>query len=70
MILTPELLTSFLNLAVNLGVDAAIAIGKAVSKPGATLDDAIAALEAAKTKTSDDYLSEAKAAATPPASPS
>ncbi len=67
MILTPELLAAFLNAAVALGTDVAIAIGKAVSKSGSTLDDAIAALEAAKTKTSDDYLAEAKAKLNPPA---
>lgn len=69
MNLTPEVLASWLNFAVKFGIDAAIAIAGAF-KTGATIDDAIAALQAAKTKTAAQYLAEAKAAqpvATPPA---
>lgn len=65
MNLTPEVLASWLNFAVKFGIDAALAIGAAF-KTGATVDDAIAALQAAKTKTAVDYLKEAQAALPPP----
>lgn len=48
--------------AVKFGLDAAIAFAGSM-KPGATVDDAIAALQLAKTKTAQQYLDEAKAAA-------
>lgn len=65
MTLTPEIAVALLNAAVNLGIDAALALAK-MFKSDATIDDAIAALEEAKTKTAQDYKDEAKAAATPP----
>jgi hypothetical protein len=51
--------------AIKFGLDAAIAWAESF-KGGATIDTAIAALQAAKTKTAADYLAEAKAAVTPP----
>lgn len=68
-------LISISEFAIKFGLDAAIAWLSA-HKPGATIDDAIAALQLAKTKTAQDYLNEAKAALSPsaalapPASPS
>lgn len=44
--------------AIKFGFDAAIAWAKAFK--GATIDDAIAALETAKTKTAADYIAEDK----------
>ena len=61
--MTPETLAAWLQFAVKFGIDAAIAIAP-MFKGGATIDDAIAALQTAKTKTAQDYLNEAKA--TPP----
>ena len=43
--------------AIKFGVDAAIAIANGI-KTGATIDDAISALELARTKTAQDYLDE------------
>ncbi len=60
MTLTPELLASILNFAVKFGLDAAIAIAGA--KP-ATIDDAIAALGAAKDKSIEQYIAEDAAVA-------
>lgn len=65
MPLTPEIAVALLNAAINLGIDAALALSK-MFKSGATIDDAIAALQEAKTKTAQDYLNQAKAAVTPP----
>jgi len=48
--------------AIKFGLDAAIALASSM-KPGATIDDAIAALQTAKTKTAQQYLDEAKSAA-------
>jgi hypothetical protein len=45
--------------AIKFGIDAAIA-WMSSWKSNATIDDAIAALEKAKTKTAQDYLDEAK----------
>ena len=45
---------------IKFGIDSAIAIANGI-KGGKTIDDAIAALEVAKTKTAQDYLNEAKA---------
>ena len=50
--------------AIKFGLDAAIAWAQSL-KQGATIDDAIAALQAAKTKTAQQYLDEAKANAGP-----
>lgn len=58
--MTEVLFVALLNFAVKYGLDAAIAIGKVMSKPTVTIDDAIAALELAKTKTAAQYLAEAK----------
>lgn len=49
------------GLAIKYGPDVAMAFAK-MFKGGATIDDAIAALELAKTKTAEQYLAEAKAA--------
>ena len=43
--------------AIKFGIDAAIAISNGI-KSGATIDDAIAALELARTKSAQDYLDE------------
>lgn len=59
--LTPEQLTALLNFGIKFGIDAAIAFAK-MFKGGATIDDAIAALESAKTKTAADYKAEDAAA--------
>lgn len=57
--MSEQLLIALFNFGVKFGIDAAIAMAKAF-KTGSTIDDAIAALEVAKTKTAQDYLSEAK----------
>jgi hypothetical protein len=64
MNLTPETLAAWLQFAVKFGIDAAIAIAP-LFKGGATIDDAIAALQAAKTKTAQDYKAEALASVVP-----
>lgn len=56
--MTPELWAQVIAFAVKFGLSAAIELLKGMSKP-ATIDDAIAALESAKTKTAQDYLDEA-----------
>jgi len=60
-----EIVTLLAGLAIKYGPDVALAFGK-MFKGGATIDDAIAALELAKTKTSEQYLAEAKAALVTP----
>lgn len=62
MILTPELWIAILNFGTKFGIDAAMAIAQGI-KGGKTIDDAITALDAAKSKTAADYLKEAQAAA-------
>ena len=57
--MSEALIIALLQFAVKFGIDAAIAIGKGL-KTGNTIDDAIAALEIAKTKTAQQYLDEAK----------
>lgn len=69
MTLTPELAVALLNFATHVGVDAAIAIGNAINKPQATLDDAINALKDIQAKSAEDYLKEAGGAATLPTPP-
>ena len=59
--MTAELWIVVIQFAVKYGIDAAIAIMKAI-KGGATIDDAIAALELAKKKTAQEYLDEARPA--------
>lgn len=60
--MSETLLIAILQFAVKFGIDAALAIARGV-KGGATIDDAIAALEQAKTKTWDQYKAEADTAA-------
>lgn len=50
---------ALIQFAIKFGIDAAIAIANGIKK-GATIDDVIFALEAAKTKTAQDYLDEAE----------
>ena len=56
--MTPTLWAEVLRYAIKFGIEAAIAIVKAINSK-ATIDDAIKALEVAKTKTAQDYLNEA-----------
>ena len=56
--MTPVLWAEVLRYAIKFGIDATIAIVKAINS-NATIDDAIAALEVAKTKTAQQYLDEA-----------
>lgn len=56
-----EMISLIAGLAIKYGPDVAMAFAK-MFKGGATIDDAIAALELAKTKTAEQYLAEAKAA--------
>ncbi len=58
--MSEQAIITLAEFAINFGIDAAIAIAGAF-KTGATIDDAIKALELAKTKTAQDYLNEAKA---------
>lgn len=60
--MTPETL-ALIQLLVKFGIDGAIAIMTSI-KGAHTIDDAIAALEVAKTKTAQMYLDEAKASVT------
>ncbi len=66
--MTPEVIASWLQFAVKFGIDAALAIAP-MFKGGATIDDAINALQSAKTKTAADYIAEAKAALPTPVPP-
>lgn len=59
--MSESLIIALATLAVKYGPDVAIAFAK-LFKGSATIDDAIAALEVAKTKTADDYIEEAKKA--------
>jgi len=52
------LIIAIINLVSKVGIDAAISVIKGVSK-AATIDEAIAALEASAAKTWDDYKKEA-----------
>jgi len=56
--MTTALWIALIEFATKFGIDAAIAIIAGV-KSAKTIDDAIAALEVAKTKTAAQYLSEA-----------
>lgn len=58
--MSPELWVVVIQFAIKFGIDATIAIMQGI-KSGATIDDAIAALQTAKTKTAQQYLDEAKA---------
>ena len=53
--MTPATL-ALIQFAVKFGLDAALILANAFKKGGVTIDDAIAALEMAKTKTAADYL--------------
>ena len=55
-------IVALIQLAIQYGPDVALAFAK-LFKTGSTIDDAIAALELAKTKTAEQYLTEAKLAA-------
>lgn len=66
--MTPELAVALAQFAVKFGIDAAIAFAKGMQ--GATIDDAIKALEEAGTKTAQMYLDEAKKALQNPVLPS
>lgn len=59
--LTPDQLTLLLRAAVELSIDAALALAK-LFKGGATIDEAIAALAEAKTKTAQQFKDEDAAA--------
>ena len=56
--MNPALWPMILQFAIKFGLDAAISIVKGIGS-AKTVDDAIAALELAKTKTAQDYLDEA-----------
>lgn len=62
--MTTELMAALLQFGIKFGIDAALAIVQNL-KGGITIDTAIAALEAAKTRTAQQYLDEAKAALAP-----
>lgn len=67
MILTADVLAALLNFAVKFGIDAAIGLIKRIgSNP--TIDDAIAALDIAASRTLDDYK-KAAPAPNPPLTP-
>lgn len=57
-----------IKLIAQVGLDAAITIITSI-KGVNTIDDAIAALQVAKSKTAQQYLDEAKAALPPPVTP-
>ena len=61
MILTTDLAILIAQLAIKYVPEVALAFAKLL-KGGSSIDDAIAALELAKTKTAEQYLDEAKAA--------
>jgi hypothetical protein len=60
MILTTDVLILIVQMAIKYGPEVTQAFAK-LFKGGASLDDAIAALELAKTKTAEQYRDEAKA---------
>lgn len=66
--MNPQLLIAIINLVTKVGIDAAIAIIDGL-KNAATIDDAIAALNASKSKTWDDYKAEAAIPPVPPTAP-
>lgn len=55
-----DLTAALINFAIRFGINAAIAFAERLNKPAPTLDDAIAALKAARDKSADDYLQEAR----------
>lgn len=66
--MNPDLIIAIINLVTKVGFDAAIAVIDGL-KNAATLDDAIAALQASKNKTWADYKAEAAIPPAPPAPP-
>lgn len=56
-----EMIAALLQFAVAFGIPAALAFLRGINKPDITIDDAIAALDAAATKTAENYLEEARA---------
>jgi 4-hydroxy-L-threonine phosphate dehydrogenase PdxA len=60
--MSEEAIVIIAQLLIKYGPDVGTAFAK-MFKGGATVDDAIAALELAKTKTAEQYLTEAKVAA-------
>lgn len=64
--MSETLMIALLQFATKFGIDAAIAIGNAFKRPGATIDDAITALQSIRDKSAADYLKEAGGPATPP----
>lgn len=56
--MSPDLIIAIINLVTKVGFDAAIALVNGL-KNAATIDDAIAALEASKSKTWEQYKQEA-----------
>ncbi len=78
--MSPVLLAAILNFAIEYGLPAALEFVRGINKPGASLDEAIAALDRAQAKSLEEYISEDKAArdqppsirpgpATPPVAP-
>ncbi len=61
-VLTAEAITALIQAAIKYGPDIAMEFA-GLFKSGTTIDQAIAALDKAKTKTAQNYLDEAKAAA-------
>lgn len=47
--MSDELKAALINAGIKWGLDAAIELARNIGKPGATIDDAIAALESVKT---------------------
>jgi hypothetical protein len=58
--MSEALIIALIQAAIKYGPDTAIALAK-LFKTGVSIDDAIAALELAKTKTAQDYLDAASA---------
>ena len=58
--MSEQLLIAILNFAVKFSIDAALIVARGF-RDGATIDQAIASLELAKTKTAQQYLDEAAA---------
>lgn len=56
--MSEQLIITLITVLIKYGPDVALAFAK-LTKSGATIDDAIAALELAKTKTAQDYLNAA-----------
>ena len=63
--MSEQLKIALINFGVRFGIAAALELAKGIGKPSATIDDAIAALEAAESKTLAEVIAEAPNA--PPA---